>query len=74
MDVFFCLQMLRVGGILIVDDKRMKAITAVAKYVKGAYKHVVDVCEKCKTMLILRKTKNDDRDWADDETVNFDLR
>ena len=74
MDVFFCLQMLRVGGILIVDDKRMKAITAVAKYVKRAYKHVVDVCEKCKTMLILRKTKNDDRDWADDETVNFDLR
>jgi predicted O-methyltransferase YrrM len=74
MDVFFCLQMLRVGGVLIVDDKRMKAITAVAKYVKSAYKHIADVCEKCKTMLVIRKTKEDDRDWADDEKVNFDLR
>lgn len=74
MDVFFCLQMLRVGGVLIVDDKRMKAITAVAKYVKSAYKHVVDVCEKCRTMLVLRKIKEDTRDWDADEKVNFDLR
>jgi predicted O-methyltransferase YrrM len=74
MDIFYCLQMLRVGGILIVDDKRMKAITAVAKYVTRAYKHVVDVCKTCRTLLVLKKIKEDTRDWNTDETVHYDFR
>jgi len=74
MDIFYCLQMLRVGGILIVDDKRMKAITAVAKYVTRAYKHVIDVCKTCRTMLVLKKIKEDTRDWNADETVYYDFR
>jgi len=73
-DIFYCLQMLRVGGILIVDDKRMKAITAVSNYVTRAYKHVIDICKKCRTMLILKKMKEDTRDWNTDETVFYDLR
>ena len=73
LDVFYCLQMLRIGGILIVDDKRMKAIRAVGKYVSRAYSHVVDVCPSCPTMLIFRKKSEDKRDWNTDERVNFDL-
>jgi predicted O-methyltransferase YrrM len=73
LDVMYCLQMLRVGGILIVDDKRMKAIHAVAKYVTRAYPHVVDICTSCKTMLVLRKKSEDTRDWNTDEKVNFNL-
>ena len=73
LDIFYCLQMLRVGGILIVDDKRMKAISAVAKYVTRAYSHVVDICPSCRTMLILKKKSEDKRDWNTDETVNFNL-
>jgi predicted O-methyltransferase YrrM len=73
LDVMYCLQMLRVGGILIVDDKRMKAINAVAKYVTRAYSHVVDICPSCKTMLVLRKKSEDKRDWNTDESVNFNL-
>jgi len=73
LDIFYCLLMLRVGGILIVDDKRMKAIKAVSKYVTRAYSHVVDICPSCSTMLVIRKKSDDKRDWNTDETVNFNL-
>jgi predicted O-methyltransferase YrrM len=73
MDIFYCLKMLRVGGVLIVDDKRMKAISAVSKYVLRAYKHVAEICPSCKTMLVIRKMAEDQRDWNTDETVNFNL-
>lgn len=73
LDVFYCLKMLRVGGVLIVDDKKMKAIKAVAKYVVRAYKNVAEICPDCETLLVIRKISNDDRDWKADETVNFNL-
>lgn len=73
LDFFYCLQMLRVGGILIVDDKRMKAIRAVGKYITRAYPHVVDICPSCPTMLVFRKKSDDKRDWNSDEKVNFNL-
>ena len=73
-DIFYCLAMLRVGGILIVDDKRLKAVNAVEKYVKRAYNHIVEINKDFKSMLVIRKLKEDERDWADDEKVNFDLR
>jgi predicted O-methyltransferase YrrM len=73
LDVFYCLQMLRVGGILIVDDKRMKAINAVSKYVTRAYSHVVDICPSCRTILVIKKKAEDNRDWNTDEKVNFNL-
>jgi predicted O-methyltransferase YrrM len=73
LDIFYCLHMLRVGGILIVDDKNMKAISAVGKYVNRAYSHVVDICPQCQTMLIIRKKSEDMRDWNTDERVNFNL-
>jgi len=73
LDIFYCLQLLRVGGVLIVDDKKMKAINAVAKYVTRAYSHVVDICPSCKTILVLRKKAEDTRDWNTDENVNFNL-
>jgi predicted O-methyltransferase YrrM len=73
-DIFYCLEMLRVGGVLIVDDKRLKAITAVSKYVNRAYPHITEVCKTCKSMLVIRKIKEDDREWDADEKVNFDLR
>jgi hypothetical protein len=73
LDIFYCLLMLRVGGILIVDDKRMKAIKAVSKYVTRAYSHVVDICPSCSTMLIIRKKSDDKRDWNTDEGVDFNL-
>lgn len=73
LDVFYCLLMLRVGGILIVDDKRMKAVRAVAKYVTRAYSHAVDICPSCPTMLVIRKKSDDVRDWNTDEKVNFNL-
>jgi predicted O-methyltransferase YrrM len=73
LDIFYCLLMVRVGGIVIVDDKRMKAIRAVAKYVTRAYAHVVDICPSCPTMLIIKKTSEDMRDWNTDESVKFDL-
>ena len=66
--------MLRVGGVLIVDDKRLKAITAVSNYVNRAYPHVVEVCKKCKSVLVIKKVREDTRDWDADEKVNFDLR
>jgi predicted O-methyltransferase YrrM len=72
-DVFYCLKMLRVGGVLIVDDKKMKAIRAVAKYVLRAYKNVAEICPDCETLLVIRKISNDDRDWKADEMVNFNL-
>ena len=74
MDVFYCIEMLRVGGILIVDDKRMKAITAVGKYVTRAYGHVVDICPSCPSILVFKKKSNDKRDWNTDETVDFNLK
>jgi hypothetical protein len=73
LDVFYCLKMLRVGGVLIVDDKKMRAIKAVAKYIIRAYKNVAEVCPECETILVIRKLSNDDRDWKADETVNFNL-
>jgi predicted O-methyltransferase YrrM len=72
LDVFYCIQMLRIGGVLIVDDKRMKAIRAVGKYVSRAYSHVVDICP-CPTMLVFRKKSEDKRDWNTDERVDFNL-
>jgi predicted O-methyltransferase YrrM len=72
-DVFYCLQMLRVGGILIVDDKPMKAVRAVANYLNEAYTFVVDKCPKC-YVLVVKKIAEDTRDWNSDEKVNFDLK
>ena len=73
LDVFYCLKMLRVGGVLIVDDKKMRAIKAVAQYVMRAYKNVVEICPDCQTLLVIRKLRDDDRDWKADEMVNFNL-
>jgi len=73
-DIFFCLEMLNVGGILIVDDKRMRAINAISKYVLRAYPHVIDICPSCKSILVLKKKAEDTRDWNSDEKINFDLR
>lgn len=72
-DLFYCLEMLKVGGIVIVDDKRMKAINSVYKYVTRAYPHVIDVCKSCKSILVLKKKTKDLRDWDADEKVNFNL-
>ncbi len=72
-DIFYCLEMLKVGGVLIVDDKRMKAINAVSKYVNRAYPHVIDICPSCKSILVLKKKSKDLRDWDADEKVNFNL-
>ena len=73
LDVFYCLKMLRVGGVLIVDDKKMRAIKAVAQYVMRAYKNVAEICPDCQTLLVIRKLRDDDRDWKSDEMVNFNL-
>lgn len=73
LDVFYCLQLLRVGGYLILDDKRLKAVNAVAKYVTRAYKNVTDSCKTCQSILVIKKTAEDTRDWNTDETVNFNL-
>jgi predicted O-methyltransferase YrrM len=73
LDIFYCLKMLKVGGVVIVDDKKMKAIRAVAKYVLRAYKHVAEICPECETLLVIRKISDDDRDWKADEMVNFNL-
>jgi predicted O-methyltransferase YrrM len=72
-DIFYCLEMLKVGGILIVDDKRMKAISAVSKYVNRAYPHIIDICPSCRSILVLKKKTKDIRDWDADEKVNFNL-
>jgi len=73
LDVFYCLKMLKVGGVLIVDDKKMRAIKAVAQYVMRAYKNVAEICPDCQTLLVIRKLREDDRDWKSDEMVNFNL-
>jgi predicted O-methyltransferase YrrM len=73
LDVFYCLKMLRVGGVLIVDDKKMRAIKAVAQYVMRAYKNVAEICPDCQTLLVICKVRDDDRDWKADEMVNFNL-
>lgn len=73
LDVFYCLKMLKVGGVLIVDDKKMRAIKAVARYVMRAYKNVAEICPDCQTLLVIRKVREDDRDWKADEMVNFNL-
>jgi len=73
-DVFYCLKLLRVGGICIVDDKRMRAIKAIYKYITRAYSQdVIDICESCPTMIVIRKKAEDTRDWNADEVVNFNL-
>jgi hypothetical protein len=61
-------------NILIVDDKRMRAINAISKYVVRAYPHVIDICPSCKSILVLKKKAEDTRDWNSDEKLNFDLR
>lgn len=73
LDVFYCLKMLKVGGVLIVDDKKMRAIKAVAQYVMRAYKNVAEICPDCQSLLVIRKVREDDRDWKSDEMVNFNL-
>jgi predicted O-methyltransferase YrrM len=73
LDVFYCLKMLRVGGVLVVDDKKMRAIKAVAQYVMRAYKNVAEICPDCQSLLVIRKVREDDRDWKSDEMVNFNL-
>lgn len=73
-DVFYCLQMLRIGGILIVDDKRMNAVAAVGKYINRAYSHIVDMFPHKQTMILIRKKAEDTRNWDTDETVNFNFK
>jgi predicted O-methyltransferase YrrM len=73
LDVFYCLKMLKVGGVLIVDDKKMRAIKAVAQYIMRAYKNIAEICPDCQTLLVIRKVREDDRDWKSDEMVNFNL-
>lgn len=70
-DIFYSLQLLRVGGVVIVDDKRMKAITAVQKYIEKSYKNITNICPSCPTMIVIKKTKEDDRDWNSDEYIGL---
>ena len=73
LDIFYCLEMLKVGGYLIVDDKNQKAVNAVAKYIIRSYSHVLDVCPSCVSSLIIKKKGDDNRSWDADNTVNFNL-
>jgi hypothetical protein len=52
----------------------MRAIKAIHKYITRAYSQdVVDICESCPTMIVIRKKAEDTRDWNTDEGVNFNL-
>lgn len=73
LDVFYCLEMLKVGGYLIVDDKNQKSVDAVAKYIVRSYSHVLDVCPSCVSSLIIKKKGDDNRSWNADNAVNFNL-
>ena len=72
-DIFYCLEMVRVGGYLIVDDKNQRAIKAVAKYINESYSHVLDVCPSCISSLIIKKKSEDMRNWDADNNLNYNL-
>lgn len=74
LDVMYGVKLLKIGGIMIVDDKRLKAVNAVSKYIKRSYKHVVDICPtKCQSHLVLEKKTKDLRLWPEDERINYNL-
>jgi predicted O-methyltransferase YrrM len=73
LDIFYCLEMVRDGGYVIVDDKSQKSVNAVSKYITRSYSHVVDICPSCKSSLILRKKSKDKREWNSDNFVNYNL-
>ncbi len=73
LDIFYCLEMVRVGGYVIVDDKNQTSVAAVAKYINRSYSHVLDVCPSCKTSLIIKKKSNDIREWNADNHINYNL-
>jgi predicted O-methyltransferase YrrM len=72
-DVFYCLEMVKIGGYVIVDDKNQKAVKAVAKYITRSYSHVMDVCPSCVSTLVIKKKSNDLRDWYSDNLINYNL-
>jgi len=73
MDIFYCLEMVRVGGYVVVDDKNQNSVKAVAKYINESYSHVVDVCPSCISSLIIKKKSEDTRNWDADNFINYNL-
>jgi hypothetical protein len=55
--------MLKIGGVIVIDDVLHKGVKKVVAYIITNYKHYELIPTDVKTICIFKKKKEDDRDW-----------
>jgi predicted O-methyltransferase YrrM len=62
-DFFYADKLLRIGGIILIDDAFHKGVAKFVRYIQNNYKNY-DKIETHKTLAGFKKLKNDTRDWS----------
>lgn len=66
LDIYYATRLLKVGGVLLVDDLWMKSVRWAVRYVQRCYPHMrLDPVSH--SMAQFTKLAQDTRDWIDDE-------
>ena len=62
-DFFYSDLMLHVGGYIIIDDILHKGVSKFTKYLLSNYKHYEEVKTNSRTIIVVKKIREDDRKW-----------
>lgn len=62
-DIFFADKLLRVGGVLVIDDIKHRGVGAAFAFMKSNYKHFQHKPIMVKSMAMFVKTGRDEREW-----------
>ncbi len=62
-DVFYACELLRVGGLVVIDDVRHKGVAKVIRYIDSNYKMIKKLKTPASTMFTYVKVADDDRAW-----------
>ena len=62
-DFFYSDLMLKIGGVIVIDDVLHSGVKKVVAYIITNYKHYELIPTDVKTICIFKKKKEDDRDW-----------
>jgi len=68
-DIFYADFLLRVGGVMVIDDVRHKSVIPAIEYIKKNYRHYKYINRGPKTVGVFLKIGKDTRDW--DFHMNF---
>jgi predicted O-methyltransferase YrrM len=62
-DIFFSTKLLKIGGVLIIDDIKHASVRNVINYIRSNYTHLEELDQNIQTMATFKKISQDTRKW-----------